>query len=222
MGVRVAISTVDDGNMLKRGDYHNQEALSTRQTFLRKHDLAGHTSYTLQASYNTADFCRYHIIGRDEIPHVEGRPHHFLCDAVVTTTPGSSVMLLIADCIGTVIHDTKQNIMMVSHLGRHSLEQHGARKSIDFLVDEFGSDPRDLQVWTTPAPGKDVYPIWALDGKGMKEAFFEQMALAGVPRENITDNPADSTKDKNYYSYSEYLKGNRDEDGDYAIVGLLT
>lgn len=221
MPVRVATSTVADGSMLKRGDCLDADALKNRQDFLETQGMGDGDAYTLLTSYDTDNFCRYYVLEKDTIPHIGGSPRNFLADAIVTTTPGTSIMLLIADCIGTVLYDERQNILMVSHLGRHSLEQQGARKSVGFLTEHFGTQPEDLKVWTTPAPGKAVYPIWALDNKGMKEVFFEQMDEPGVPRENITDNPSDSTKDLNYFSYSEFLKGNRTDDGDYAIVGRL-
>ena len=93
---------------------------------------------------------------------------------------------------------------------------------MQYLTEHYGTDPSELLVWLTPAPNKETFPIWALDNKGMKEVTFEQLTAAGITLEHITDNPADTVTDLNYFSYSEFLKGNRTEDGDYALVAVMT
>lgn len=222
MGVKVAIATVADGTMINRHDFSDPDVFANREKFLGQNGLRGDHNYTFQVDYETDNFCRYYVIDDDEIPRLAQVPDIFIADAIVATNPNTSILLPIADCIGAVLYDPTQKVLMVSHLGRHSLEQQGLIRSVEFLTNRFNSSPKDLLVWTTPAPGKDVYPIWALENKGMKEVFFDQAASAGIIRENITDHPADSTKDLNYYSYSEFLKGHRDEDGDYAIAAVMT
>ena len=218
MAMTVAISTVADGTMINRHNFLDPTVFANRTKFLVDNNVGGKQAYTFQVNYATEDFCRYYVIEDDDVPRLPQAENVFVADAIVTKTPNTSILLPIADCIGAVIYDPVRKVLMVSHLGRHSLEQEGMIRSVQFLTQRFHSHPKDLLVWTTPAPGKDIYPIWALDNKGMKEVFFEQAAAAGIQHKHITDHPADSTKDLNYYSYSEFLKGNRKEDGDYAIA----
>jgi hypothetical protein len=55
----------------------------------------------------------------------------------------------------------------------------------------------------------------------LKEVVFEQLRNAGIASTNITDNPADTTRDDRYFSHSEFLKGNKPTDGRHAIVVML-
>lgn len=131
-------------------------------------------------------------------------------------------MLPVADCVGAVLFDASKAVLMVSHLGRHSLEQQGAMRSVEHLSKVFGCNPADIEVWLTPAPGKPSYQIWALDNQGMKEATFAQLTTAGILPEHIHDDERDTVLDHNFYSYSEFLKGNRKEDGDHMIAAVMT
>jgi copper oxidase (laccase) domain-containing protein len=110
---------------------------------------------------------------------------------------------------------------MLSHLGRHSLEQNGGFGSVKFLEEHYGSIPNNLQVWLTPAPGPDVYPLYKFDNRSLKNVLYQQMVTAGILEKNVNDNPADTSKDMNYYSHSEFLHGNRNDDGRYAIVAMM-
>ena len=55
----------------------------------------------------------------------------------------------------------------------------------------------------------------------MKEVVFEQLAEAGITLENITDNSANTAIDPDYYSHSQFLIGNKPEDGRFAMVAMM-
>lgn len=217
----IAISTVKDGSMYNRNDMQDATVIDNRRQFLKTQGISLHQTMRLRVHYQTDDFCRYVFV--DEKHRGEGMTNDIVppADALITQTPGLALFLPVADCIGAAIYDAEHGVLALAHLGRHSLEQDGGRRIIEHLAHHFDSDPAKLQLWLTPAAGKDVYPLWAFDNKGMKEVVFEQFAAAGVLMENIVDNPAETTNDPNYYSYSEFLKGNRTEDADYAIVAML-
>ena len=220
--VSVLISTTKDGSMYNRHDPADDSVIENRKQFLATHSIDIDDTTRVKVDYSGSDFTRYHLAqGSDK---AKGMYDNELpaADALVTTESGHALMLPVADCVGAVFFDESHHVIMVSHLGRHSLEQMGGQKSIEYLVKHFKTDPGTLKVWLTPAPGKDVYPIWALDNKGMKEATFEQLLEAGVQQENIIDSPIDTDKDPNYFSYSEFLKGNRPIDGDHAIIAIMT
>ena len=120
------------------------------------------------------------------------------------------------------LHRIPHEVLALAHLGRHNLEQGGGHKIIAHLSHHYHSNPAKLRITLTPAAGKNEYKIWALENIGMKEATFEQLASAGVLQANIIDAPIETTSSADYYSYSEFLKGNRDEDGDHAIVAMMT
>lgn len=217
-----AISTTADGSMYNRHDYTDAEIIANRRAFLQRVGITFEDTTRLTFTDQAVDFCRYKIL--DASWKGDGMTNdvseHY--DAYVVTEKGHALLLPVADCVGTLIFDPEHDVLMVSHLGRHSLEQNGGQKSVAFLVEHFGSRPEMLQVWTTPAPNNEVYPIWKLGNAGMKESALAQLKAAGIQDQNITDNPADTATDEHYFSFSEFLKGNRAIDGDHMIVGMMT
>ncbi|MDB5179498.1 MAG: Protein of hypothetical function [Candidatus Saccharibacteria bacterium] len=221
MDVFVATSTVADGSMFNSDDPGDQKVVENRRVFLAAHDITLEQSTRMRITFDSDDFCRYAEVtdtnksdgmyGTLEIPY----------DALVVTEPNHALFLPAADCICATFYDPVHHVLGLAHLGRHSLEQQGGMKFVEYLKIHYDSDPKEMKVWLGPAPGKDVYPIWALDNKGMKEVTFEQLHTAGILDDNIIDNPAETDKDQNYFSYSEFLKGQREIDGDHAMVAIM-
>jgi len=210
--------------MYNRNDLFDASVIRNRQKFLNTHGIQPNQTTRLSFAYNTetSPYCRYTILKAKHKGLGMADDATLDVDAIVTTQPNHALFLPVADCIGAVLYDPEHEVLMLSHLGRHSLEQEGAIKSVDFLVKNLQANPTKLRVWLTPAAGKENYPIWALNNSGMKETAFKQLKKAGVAENNIIDNPADTTVDHTYYSYSEFLKGHRPEDGDHAIVAMMT
>jgi copper oxidase (laccase) domain-containing protein len=222
MPVFVEVSTVSDGNMYVPTNHEDQEVIATRRAWLKKNNLDIEEFTRLNISFDQDDYCRYRIV--DVLNKGEGMfdGNDEPADALITTQKNHGLFLPVADCVATTLYDEEHGVLMLSHLGRHSLEQQGGVRSVAFLVEHFGTNPAKLKVWLSPAPGKQVYPIFKLDGKGMKEATFEQLYQAGVLLENIIDNPADTATDDNYFSHSEFLKGNKPTDGRVAMIAMMT
>jgi len=223
MDALVAISTVADGSMFNRENPTDPTVVDNRKKFLALHDIdIDHTTRVeVTFDFTLNDFCRYGEVSEkmksDGMYFTAPTAH----DALVTTTVGHALFLPLADCVGATFYDPIHGVLGLAHLGRHSLEQQGGIKFVQYLTKNYGTVPKDIKVWLSPAPGKDIYPIWALDNKGMKEVTFEQLNTAGILKDNIIDNPIETDKDKNYFSYSEFLKGHRDIDGDHAMIAVL-
>jgi copper oxidase (laccase) domain-containing protein len=218
----VGVSSVDDGNMrFAFGD--ENETRQNRVTFLQQLDIDPIQSTLLQVSYeDTTDFTRYRIV--DDEHQGEGMlaPVSDLhADALVVTRPDHALFLPIADCIGAVIYDPELHVMMVSHLGRHSVEAEGALKSVRYLEQEFGSVPADLKIWLSPAVGSDSYPLHAFNDRSLQEVVCGQLESAGVGLEQIEASDIDTAEDDNYFSHSEYLAGNQMTDSRFAIVAMM-
>ncbi len=217
----VAISTRADGSMYNRHDFTDPDVIANRERFLAQHGLSLDQAARVRVHYDTDDFCRY--IEVDDSWAGKGARDNELpaADALITTSRNLTLLLPVADCIGAAIFDERQGVLALAHLGRHSLEQHGGTKIIEYLAEQYDSKPQDIAIWLTPAAGKEKYPLWALDNKGMKETAYEQFAAAGITKAQINDNPADTTSDPNYYSYSEFVHGRDTEDADHLIVATL-
>lgn len=219
--VHVAISKVKDGSMYIPSDQTNQEVIANRTAWLEVQSISPEDTTRLHISYDTDDFCRYRIVDASHKGEGMKSAGSQFADALVTTNIGQALFLPVADCVATTIFDEAQGVLMLSHLGRHSLEQQGGVRSIEFLIKNFGSKVENLKIWLGPAPNKEVYPIFKLNNQGMKEAVYEQLQIAGILLENITDTNADTATDDSYYSYSEFLKGNKPTEGRFAMVAML-
>jgi len=215
-----ATSTVADGSM-KSPDRNFATVLPARTAFLRQHDIAPNDTTLVQVVYETDDFCRYITLTDEDKGDGIIRTPTIAADALVVTKPGHALFLPLADCIGAVIHDPMQNILMLSHLGRHNLEQTGGTKCITYLQEKHGVNSQDLTVWLSPAAGKDSYPLYAFNNRSLHDVATKQLLDAGIPRENITASPIDSAADEHYFSHSRYLQGDQSTDGRHAVVVTL-
>jgi copper oxidase (laccase) domain-containing protein len=221
MKLLVALSTIIDGNMLIAKDQSDTKVIQNRTDFLASHRIAMANTTRLKIIYEGNDYCRYYEVANRHKRQGMFNDDGIAADALVTQEPGHALFLPLADCVGAAIYDPIQHILMVSHLGRHSLEQNGGYNCIDFLIKTYSCDPSKLLVWLTPAPGQQNYPLFAFNNRAVKDVVFEQLQTAGILTQNITDDPTDTTNDTRYYSHSEFLRGNRTEDGRYALVAVI-
>jgi len=171
--------------------------------------------------YEGNNYCRYFEVGNSQKGDGMFDSNVIAADALITREPGQALFLPLADCVGAVIFDPNKQILMLSHIGRHSLKQNGGYRSIKFLIDKYNCDSTELLVWLTPSPGQENYPVFEFNNRAFKGILLEQLKSAGIIAKNITDDPTDTTKDLHYFSHSEFLKGNRQEDGRYAIVAMM-
>ena len=217
----VAISKVENGNMYIPNDVTNEAVLKNRQVWLASQGIDLSHTTRMTVTYERPDFCRYYTVAEEHkgvsLPTADIIP----ADGLVVTKPGHALFLPVADCVATVFFDEVHSVFMLAHLGRHSLEQEGGIKSVEYLIEHFGVNPATLKVWLAPTPNKQAYPIFALDNKGMKEVLYEQLAKVGITAENIIDNKADTVTDPEYYSHTAFLKGGKAEDGRFAMVAMM-
>ncbi len=223
MGVLVASSFVADGTMNDRTNPTNQAVTSNRRTWLTGQGVNIGDAVRVKITYDEPenDYCRYREV--TSLNKGEGMFDGNVepADALVTTEPGVALFLPIADCVATTFYDEVHGVLMLSHLGRQSLEQSGGVKSVEYLKEHYGVNPTILKVWLSATVNKEVYPIFKLDNKGMKEALYEQLLSVGIIEENIIDNKDDTATDSRYFSYSEFLKGNKSIDGTYAMITVM-
>lgn len=208
----VGLSSVSDGNMKFIAE-NADTVTSNRSQFLQQCDISLRQTVVCQVTYDTTNFTRYDVVLSPDYSEI--------ADALATNQRQLAIFLPLADCTGAVLYDQKQQAFMVSHLGRHSTELFGGRKSVEFMTQHFGSTPSDILVWLSPSPNGVDYPLWAFDNRSFSDVITEQLHEAGILRHNIEVSTIDTATDKNYFSHSEFLKGNQVEDGRYAIVAMM-
>lgn len=220
--VTVAVSSVADGN-LKFGIGDDELVAAHRQKFLNAVGISLGQATPLSLVYDRSDYAEYRIVKPGEKGKSMLQPESVpVADALVTTEPGHALFLTLADCCGVVLHDPRQQVLMLSHVGRHSAEVDGARRSVEFLQQNCYSNPVDLKVWLSPAVGKATYPIAKKGGKGLHEIIVEQLMQAGVSSENIEMSRIDTATDPNYFSHSQFKAGKQAGiDGRFAVVAMM-
>lgn len=224
-GVRVYLSSSGDGTM-KDGSATSAslQTVGNYETFLTQRGIdPGHATYmtlTLDDYLTGHAFTRYRAVQQDDPGHGPADPLLGF-DAITTDQPGRALAAPPADCPVAVIYDPIKHAVMVSHLGRHSVEQSGALCSVEFMMATYGSDPADLQAWVSPGPNADAYPMWAFENRSIHAVIAQQLRQAGITESNIELCSVDTVTDTNYFSHSEFLKGNRATDGRYLVCAVL-
>jgi copper oxidase (laccase) domain-containing protein len=219
--VRVGVSSKADGNM-KFGVANDTETVKNREAFLESVGIPIEDTTVVAITYDTDNFAKYRIAtdgekGKEMKHH--GDVEH--ADALVTLAPHHALFLPLADCVGAVLYDAAHGALMVSHLGRHSVEENGARKSVQYLQQVALTDPATLKVWLSPGVGKTSYPLHTFEGKSLHEVITKQLLEAGVLSENIENAGINTAETDEYYSHSEFLKGNETDAGRFAVVAMM-
>lgn len=219
--VLAVLSSREDGN-LKFGIGDDARALANRKGFLDKIGVdINHTSL-VGITYDTDDFTKYRIATVDDksIGMLKQDMTKYV-DALVVREPGHALFLPLADCAGVILHDPKTRVLMLSHLGRHSVEQGGAATSVEYLKETCDVDPSNLLAWISPSVGRATYPLNAFNGNSLQDVIIKQLQEAGVASDHIEASSVDTAYDENYYSHSQYLKGNQTEAGRFAVVAMM-
>jgi copper oxidase (laccase) domain-containing protein len=190
-GMTIGYSEVRDGPFVMKGN-NEAELLEVNQHYLRRLGVDPDKAVRVRMNYERTDFTRYKQVDAAEAGHILASQID-VYDGLATQTSQLTLFLPLADCIGAVIYDSIHKAFMVSHLGRHNIEQ----------------------------AGKTKYPLFAFDNQSLHEVGRQQCEAAGVLPESIMIDQRDTTQDKELYSHSEYLKGTRPLDGRFIITASL-
>lgn len=217
----IACSTVADGTMKIGQSSSPQDILSNRERFLANNGMSIDSSTLVPLTYGGDNYRRYFTVDASHAGEGMTKDVTMEADGLLTTTKGMALFLPLADCIGTVLYDAKNQCLMLTHLGRHNLEQQGGKASVEYMIKECGSGPDDITAWLSPAAGSGNYPLFTFDNRSMHDVAVEQLLSAGIKKENITVSSIDTTTDSSYFSHSQFLKGNRETDGRFAVAAMI-
>lgn len=220
--VATAISSISDGNMkyLSKG-LEQLEVDANRAAFLRRLGISPDQTVLLMTTYEGNNYTRYKVVNDNHRGQGMVKPVQFSSDSLITSTKGVALFLPIADCVGAIMYDPLRRVLMLAHLGRQHTEQFGAKASVEFLANNFGSRPEDLLVWLGPAPGAKYYPLHSFNNRSLHEITGDHLKNAGIEPAKIAICGIDNAKSPNYFSHNQFLKGKRETDGRYAIVAMM-
>lgn len=179
-----------------------EEVLENRRRFLAKHGFKLEDYVLLLAEH------------KDKIKLAVGS--EVVADALVTDKPGVVLFLLTADCLPISFYDPVQQVVALAHLGWKPTELELSRKVVEYLVDNYKTNPRDLEVVIGPGAGpgycyqsveQEDNPSWrpylhyrhGLVCVDLKKFNYNQLVKAGVQKIEVSD--IDTTTDENYFSH---------------------
>lgn len=214
--VEIILSSVADGSLRSSLTPEPEIRDTATSAFLAKHDIAPRDTTLLRLSYDTNDFCKYHEVAPEEVGAGFVSAQQNVADGIVSRQPSVALFLPIADCIGAVLYHPERRTLMLSHLGRHNLEQQGGKESVKYLS-ELGVNPSELHVYLSPAASGAQYPLFSFESRSLHDVAIEQLIAAGVESENIIVDARDTVTDANLFSHSAALRGEK-QPGRHAIV----
>lgn len=217
MKLSIHTSNTKDGDMRTYPNDHDA-SFGNRQKFLQSKGLAAESTILLRVLYEGKDFKRYKTVDASKAGDGLLRSSTITTDGLFTNTPNLTLFLPLADCTPLVLFHEQSHSLMLSHLGRHSIEQDGTKESVKYFLKRSNADPEDVIAWVGPGAGKENYPLFKLNNQAMKDVILQHLISTGINKDNIKVSDIDTTKDPNYYSHSNYLKGLQDTDARFAVA----
>lgn len=89
-------------------------------------------------------------------------------DGLILTDKNLAIFLNFADCTPLIFYDEKQNIGAVSHAGWRGTAQKIAQITAQKLINEFGTNPKDICVLIGPSICRECYEV----GEEVYSIFF--------------------------------------------------
>lgn len=98
-------------------------------------------------------------------------------DALVTNTPGVFLMLRFADCVPILFYDPVQRAVGLAHAGWKGTLGRAVQKTVEAMVEVYGSRPADLIACIGPSIGPCCYQIGGDVAELVNKVFPSQPQL---------------------------------------------
>ena len=107
-----------------------------------------------------------------------GIDHHAYpnCDALVTNTPGTALMVYTADCTPILLHDPVTGAVGAAHAGWRGTAANIAGKTVQAMVDAFGCKPENIRAAIGPNIGQCCFET----DSEVPEAMIEALGRSAV------------------------------------------
>lgn len=204
--VDVVLTEISDGSMKVVREMSPDSMASARQNRLRAVASLGLDSKStalLRVSYAQDDFCKFISLESVGSYSLDNDLSASISDGILTSTRNLGIFLPLADCLGMVLFDPRDRVLMVVHCGRHTLLQDGASKAVEFAAESLEDlEPENLRAWFSPCAGRENYPLYQAGNKGLQELATEQLVNSGVSRHAIELSTIDTTTSPDFFSHS--------------------
>ena len=226
-------STKKDGNTsLSYGT--KEEVLNNRRNFFKKHNIDIKNTLVLRAlnENKIVEITKEFRDSNKDLSKII-----LEADGIVTKEKNIFFYLNFGDCIALSIYDKRKDVLMLCHLGWHSVKNNLHIIAINYLKEKYNSNVEDLIVELGPSIKKDSYimdcPIqlgddaWIkyiekIDDKNYK-VDLNSYVVDGLKNMSIKDikvSEIDTYSNNNYYSNYEENKFNLDK-GRFIVGAML-
>lgn len=231
--LNVAASTVHDGTMLDRTRTPGGgPATENRKKWIQKQGYQYEDAVCLLIAYH--ELATYDRIATVDARMTQRFTKGIMADALITEGSGVSLFLPVADCVATVLYDSKRNVTALLHMGRHSCLTRLVEKTVSTMQANFGSDPADISAWLSPSAQKQSYRMDYFDQKdserwkpfideksdgvylNLQGRIRQDLIDIGVLSENIVISHIDTVTNPEYFSHSA-----GDKSGRFAVMVTL-
>jgi polyphenol oxidase len=150
------------------------------------------------------------VVGVDEALRRED------ADAIVTDKKGWACMTTMADCFPVLAYDPVKKVVGSMHNGWPNSEKNLAKNFVNYLVENYQTNPADLVVWIGPGLARDSFEVteeflskfdskyftqknnthWLFDHRAV---INDQFTHAGVTQAENLD--TDTKTDERFFSY---------------------
>jgi hypothetical protein len=221
-------SAVKDGNLaVQHGD--PETVVAATQTFLESCGLAL-KDCVLIACQHTDDVT--HVTAKDTSRTIP-------TEALITNQPGVVLFLLTGDCFPVSFYDSVKQVVALAHLGWKPTDRNLATKVMQQMVDVYGSQPKDIEVYIGSGiqKGSYVFSEAIQAGKPGWDGFItnqpsgevsvdlsgyitQQLLSSGVLPENIKYSPIDTATSPDRFSYYRSKRSDEPQARFATVVGL--
>lgn len=111
------------------------------------------------------------------LPEDEQRLYMHGVDALATNVPEVCVAVSTADCVPVLLYAPDVRAVAAVHAGWRGTVQRIAAKSVRFLVDEYGADPRFMKAGIAPSIGPDAFEVGEEVVEAFRAAGFEMLRI---------------------------------------------
>ncbi len=91
------------------------------------------------------------------------------CDALITNQKGIVLTVLTADCVPLLLYDKNKEVVAAIHAGWKGTSAHIVAKTVKKMIEEYGSNPKDIVAGIAPSIGCCCYEV----GEDVAKHFFK-------------------------------------------------
>lgn len=160
----------------------------------------------------------------NEVVIIQSGDENPTCDALLCNHKDIGLAVMAADCIPIVLYDLDKSVIGVAHAGRVGTALHVGQKTVEKMVEVFGSKVENIHITMGPCIQVCCYEVGKEATEGLekclhvkKDRYFldlpsfnkEDFLHLGIKAEHIEVSPICTCCDKAYFSYRREGKTGR-------------